>query len=65
VVAETTPLIAWSGPVRLETVKFEAKKFEEVALPTMLRFPFTVVEPTETRPFENVSVVEVALPGKR
>lgn len=48
---------------------FDMARFEEVALvevelPVMLRLPFTVVEPTETKPPLKVRVVEVAFPMK-
>ena len=36
-----------------------------VAFPTTLRLPLMVVEPMATKPFENVSVVEVALLGNK
>lgn len=44
----------------VEMARAEVVAFVVVELPTMLRLPLIVVEPTETRPPLNVSVVDVA-----
>ena len=67
-IAATTPPVAFV--LRREEVIEEIARAVVVALvvvefPVTMRLPLIVVEPTETNPALKVSVVEVALDGKR